>query len=60
MEGETQATNMKYCIVHTPQTHKLALGKFNRKAGGSKASPARLQSIAETEINTTDMVKGAN
>lgn len=41
MEGETQATNMKYCIVHTPQTHKLALGKFNRKAGGSKASSSK-------------------
>lgn len=38
MEGETQATNMKYCTVHTPQTHKLALGKFSRKAGGSKAA----------------------
>lgn len=60
MEGETQATNMKYCIVHTPQTHKLALGKFNWKAGGSKVSSARLHSIAETEINTTVMVKEAD
>lgn len=55
MEGETQATNMKYCIVHTPQTHKLALGKFNGKARGSKAT---LHSIAE--INTTVMVKEAD
>lgn len=60
MEGETLATNMKYCIVHTPQTHKLTLGKFNWKAGGSKVSPARLHSIAETEINTTVMVKAAD
>lgn len=58
MEGETQATNMKYCIVHTPQTHQLALGKFNGKAGGSKASLATLHSIAE--INTTVMVKEAD
>lgn len=60
MEGEIQATNMKYCIVHRPQTHKLALGKVNWKAGGSKVSPARLHSIAETEINTTVMVKEAD
>lgn len=60
MEGETQATNMKYCIIHTPQTHKLGLGKFNWQAGGSKVSPARLHSIAETEINTTVMVKEAD
>lgn len=60
MEGETQATNMKYCTVHTPQRHKLALRKFNWNAGGSKVSPARLHSIAETEINTTVMVKKAD
>lgn len=58
MEGETQATNMKYCVVHTPQTHKLALGKFNGKASGSKVSLATLHSIAE--INTTVMVREAD